>query len=76
MYLNWVSTVIDFKYKNDFYTNVAIVFTKILGIHVIQLLQSEIRCRIANKKFLLKLLAGKTFPAFPAHAQPAILIIW
>ena len=26
--------------------------------------------------FLLKLAAGKKFPAFPAHAQPAILRIW
>ena len=27
---------------------------------------------IANKRFPLMLVAGKTFPAFPAHAQPAI----
>ena len=26
--------------------------------------------------FLWSLVAGKTFPAFPAHAQPAILRIW
>ena len=32
--------------------------------------------RIANWRFLLKSVAGKTFPAFPAHAQPAILRIW
>ena len=31
---------------------------------------------IANKRFPLKSVAGKTFPAFPAHAQHAILRIW
>ena len=31
---------------------------------------------IANWWFPLKLVAGKTFPAFPAHAQPTILRIW
>ena len=31
---------------------------------------------IANKRFALKSVAGETFPAFPAHAQPAILRIW
>ena len=31
---------------------------------------------IANKWFSLKSVAGKTLPAFPAHAQPAILRIW
>ena len=31
---------------------------------------------IANQQFPLKSVAGKTFPAFPAHAQPAILRIW
>ena len=28
---------------------------------------------IANYRFPLKLVAGETFPAFPVHAQPAIL---
>ena len=28
---------------------------------------------IANWRFPLKSVAGKTFPAFPAHAQPAIV---
>ena len=31
---------------------------------------------IADKRFALKPVEGKTFPAFPAHAQPAILRIW
>ena len=31
---------------------------------------------IASYRFPLKSVAGKTFPAFPAHAQPAILRIW
>ena len=31
---------------------------------------------VANYWFTLKSMAGKTFPAFPAHAQPAILRIW
>ena len=31
---------------------------------------------IANWRFPMKSVAGKTFPAFPAHAQPAILHIW
>ena len=31
---------------------------------------------IANQRFALKSMAGKTFPAFPAHAHPAILRIW
>ena len=31
---------------------------------------------VANLRFPLKSVAGKTFPAFPAHAQPAILRIW
>ena len=31
---------------------------------------------IANWRFPLTSVAGKTFPAFPAHAQPAILRIW
>ena len=31
---------------------------------------------IANQRFPLKLVAGKTFPALQAHAQPAILRIW
>ena len=31
---------------------------------------------IANYRFPLKSVAGKTFPAFPVHAQPAILCIW
>ena len=30
---------------------------------------------IANQRFLLKLVAGKTFAEFPAHAQSAILRI-
>ena len=29
-----------------------------------------------TSRFLWSLVAGKTFPAFPAHAQPAILRIW
>ena len=31
---------------------------------------------IANWRFPLKSVAGNTFPAFPVHAQPAILRIW
>ena len=31
---------------------------------------------IANPRYPLKSAAGKTFPAFPAHAQPVILRIW
>ena len=31
---------------------------------------------IANLRFPLKSVAGKTFPAFPAHAQLALLRIW
>ena len=31
---------------------------------------------VANWRFPLKSVAGKTFPAFPAHAQHAILRIW
>ena len=31
---------------------------------------------IANPRFHLKAVAGKTFPVFPAHVQPAILRIW
>ena len=31
---------------------------------------------IDNTRLPLKLVAGKTFLAFPAHAQPAILRIW
>ena len=31
---------------------------------------------IANYRLPLKLMAAKTFPAFPAHAQRAILRIW
>ena len=31
---------------------------------------------IANLRFPLMSVAGKTFPAFPVHAQPAILRIW
>ena len=31
---------------------------------------------IANQQFPLESLAGKTFPAFPAHVQSAILRIW
>ena len=31
---------------------------------------------IANWRFPLKSVAGKTFPTFPVHAQPAILRIW
>ena len=31
---------------------------------------------IASQQFPLKSEAGKTFPAFPAHAQPAIVRIW
>ena len=31
---------------------------------------------ITSNWFPLKRVAGKTFPAFPAHAQPAILRIW
>ena len=31
---------------------------------------------IANSRFPLKSVAGKTFPAFPVHARPAILGIW
>ena len=31
---------------------------------------------IANKRFPLKSVAEKTFPAFPAHTQPVILLIW
>ena len=31
---------------------------------------------IANYRLPLKSVAAKTFPAFPAHAQPAILRIW
>ena len=31
---------------------------------------------ITNKRFPLKWVARKTFQAFPAHAQPAILGIW
>ena len=33
-------------------------------------------CGFANWRFPLKLVVGKTFPAFLAHAQPAILRIW
>ena len=31
---------------------------------------------IANQRFPLKSVAGKTFSAFPVRAQPAILRIW
>ena len=31
---------------------------------------------IANQPFSLKSMAGKTFPAFPAHAQPTFLRVW
>ena len=31
---------------------------------------------IANLRLPLESVVGKTFPAFPAHAQPAILHIW
>ena len=31
---------------------------------------------IANQQFPFKSVAGKTFPAFLAHAQPAILCVW
>ena len=31
---------------------------------------------IANSRFPLKSESGKTFPAFPAHAQPTLLRIW
>ena len=31
---------------------------------------------VANKRFPFKSVAGKTFPAFPVHAQPAILRLW
>ena len=31
---------------------------------------------IANQRFPLKSVARKTFPTFPAHAQPALLRIW
>ena len=34
------------------------------------------QCGIANWRFPLKSVAGKPIPAFPAHAQPAILRIW
>ena len=35
-----------------------------------------IHAGIANLRFPLKSVAGKTFPAFPAHVQLAILRIW
>ena len=31
---------------------------------------------IANLRLPVKTVAGKMFPAFPAHTQPAILRIW
>ena len=31
---------------------------------------------VVNQQFPLKRVAGKTFPAFPVQAQPAILRIW
>ena len=31
---------------------------------------------IAKSRIPLKSVAGKMFPAFPAHAQPAVLCIW
>ena len=31
---------------------------------------------IANERFPLKSVVGKTFPALPAHAQPATIRIW
>ena len=38
--------------------------------------RAVMHAEIANKRFPLKLVAGKTFPAFPAHAQPTILRIF
>ena len=38
--------------------------------------RSVIHAGIANYRFPFKSLAGKAFPALPAHAQPAILRIW
>ena len=38
--------------------------------------RATIHARIANPRLPLKAVVGKTLPAFPAHAQPAILRIW
>ena len=38
--------------------------------------RAVMHARIVNKQFPLKSVVGKTFPAFTAHAQPAILSIW
>ena len=38
--------------------------------------RAVMHARIANQRFPLKSVAGKTFPALPAYAQPAILRIW
>ena len=38
--------------------------------------RAMIHAEIANNWFSLKSVAEKTFPAFPVHAQPAILRIW
>ena len=39
-------------------------------------LHAGMHAGITNKRNPLKSVAGKTSPAFPVHAQPAILRIW
>ena len=38
--------------------------------------RAVIHVGMVNQWFPLKSLLGKTFPVFPAHAQPAILRVW
>ena len=38
--------------------------------------RAVVHAAIAIYRFPLKSVAGEKFPAFPAHAQPAILRIW
>ena len=45
-------------------------------MHHVHGARAVMHAAIANCRFHLKSVAGKTFPAFPAHAQPAILRIW
>ena len=48
------------------------VVTTAMGGHA----RAVVHAGIANPRFPLKAVAGKTFPAFPAHAKPTILRIW
>ena len=60
-----------FRRNNIIFTMLPMVFDCILLVE-----RPVMHVGIANWSFCLKSVTAKTFPAFPAHAQPAILHTW